>query len=627
VAYIAVAESWETRNRSPVTGDEPQYLIMADALATDHSLELSRAYARDAVSHRIGAEPGDHSVISASGTFNIHQAGLPILIAPVFSRFGLIGVRVTLCVFAASIPVMFFALARLSGLHRADAAVLASAAAFGLPFLAAAGQVYPDLPSGVLLLFLVTVACGVARGRTFAGWQATAALALALLPWLHVKNALAAMVMCGTLLHLSRAAGGRPRWPVVARLCIPLALSMGLLLAFNARTLGGVFGALSAQAVAGAGLRQAGMILLGLHFDQLEGAFFQQPLFLAGLAGLPLLFARSRALALGLSATYLAVLLPNSFHPCWYGCFSIGGRFQSSVIALWFVPLLSLYVEVTARGRLMVLAGAGVAVAWQLFLMMRWASWGPLHFYSVMTTDVLARNSLVVTSWRPFLPSFFDFRDYLTRAPNLAALAAGAAILGTGLVLTRGARMHGGRKTVVIVSRRSRVLAALAVVGFMVAALIWRGRMEPIILLDRFADAVVRPAGAREQVATIRSAGDPASRRRILCTRPPARVTWRVTLPDDAVLSVGAIPETSAAPVSPAEVTFRVGVSDGSGYKELSVSRIGLGPVASPWVEITVDLTRYSGRTVEIIFNTAADGVGGSDVAACWGEPMIRTRG
>ena len=81
------------------------------------------------------------------------------------------------------------------------------------------------------------------------------------------------------------------------------------------------------------------MIFLGLHFDQAQGMFVQQPVLLIGLLGIAPFAVRRPILAVGTSLSYLAVLLPNSFHDCWYGCYSFGGRFMWSVIALWFLPL------------------------------------------------------------------------------------------------------------------------------------------------------------------------------------------------------------------------------------------------------------------------------------------------
>ena len=44
VFYAVTALTWDREGRARVTGDEPHYLIVSDAIVRDHSLDVRRAY-------------------------------------------------------------------------------------------------------------------------------------------------------------------------------------------------------------------------------------------------------------------------------------------------------------------------------------------------------------------------------------------------------------------------------------------------------------------------------------------------------------------------------------------------------------------------------------------------------
>ncbi len=83
-------------------------------------------------------------------------------------------------------------------------------------------------------------------------------------------------------------------------------------------------------------------ILLGLHLDQGQGIFSQQPLLLLGLVGLGTLVRDDRRGALALGLLYSSLLVPNAAHPNWYGGWSFVGRFHWSSFLLWLFPLAHL---------------------------------------------------------------------------------------------------------------------------------------------------------------------------------------------------------------------------------------------------------------------------------------------
>ncbi len=117
VLYVALPLGWERNHRSPLTGDEPHYVVVADAIVHDHGLDVEPAYDRDAINRRI-AGPIDwrnHSLTRGSRSFSIHGIGVPVLVAPLFALLGIEGVRLTLGLLAGPVPFLFFGIARLRG--------------------------------------------------------------------------------------------------------------------------------------------------------------------------------------------------------------------------------------------------------------------------------------------------------------------------------------------------------------------------------------------------------------------------------------------------------------------------------------------------------------------------------
>jgi hypothetical protein len=412
---------------------------VADAIGRRGTLDVRQAYDREARVTRF-AGPLDwqnHTRTGTAGTFSVHDPGLPALIALVFRQFGVPGVRVLLGLIAGLVPFLFYAIARSRGLPVVDAAILAISCALGLPFLAASGQIYPDLVSGVALLTLVTVALQVDRAPLEAWQTVVAACLLALLPWLHIKNAVAALMFAGTIAWLAlRHRANSPARRRVAYVVAPLALSLLGRLAYNLFAFGHPTGPLSGVDAAGATVRQAAMIFLGLHFDQLEGLFLHQPLFVIGLAGLAVLWRRARCLSIGVAAAYLAILLPNAFHNCWYGCWSMGGRFMWSVAGFWFVPVVFFYAELGRQARSMVLAATAPAIAYQVVLWHRWSGWAAHHLYSQLNANPVERNSLFSVGWARVLPSYMDFDHYLTPVANVLALTIACGLVAAGILFS-----------------------------------------------------------------------------------------------------------------------------------------------------------------------------------------------
>src|SRR5262249_12974747 len=134
-------------------------------------------------------------------------------------------------------------------------------------------------------------------------------------------------------------------------------------------------------------------IFLGLHLDQSQGMFVQQPLLLAGVAAFPLFIARRRGLALLWILLYLSLILPNALELTRYGGDGPDGRFAWSAAWLWAVPIG--YVVEAAHGALAPWVRRAAIAAWlyQAALALRWLRTPDLLF-PALDEHLALRDSL-----------------------------------------------------------------------------------------------------------------------------------------------------------------------------------------------------------------------------------------
>jgi hypothetical protein len=627
-----VALNWQRRNVSPVTGDEPHYLIIADAITRDGTVDIDRAYRRDAIRHRIIGPIDRHSVVTPRGTFSIHNLGLPLIIAPLFRSFGIAGARISVALITAALPFVLFSIARRNGVRVRDALWLALGCSLGMPFLVGAGQIFPDLPTGILVVALIWLLRAQPKGEIVSGFSVVTAGVLAgVLPWLHLKNLpVMAVLLVAIGIHQRRRATTAVHELLLA---LPVACSLGLLALYNWHAFRGVLGPYTADTAVGASLEQATMIFAGLHFDQAQGIFFQHPLLFFGLCGLPALWRRDKWLALVIWSAYLVVLIPNAFHTTWYGGYSISGRFFWSVAPLWCVAFVYTYVESGSAQRRLLNVLLTTSIIWQAFLLARFARGGPAPLYTVWTTSLVGRNTTWDRRWD--WPSFYDFDRYLTYSPNGEAVMISAAVLilaigcwglGRGNV-ARQPRSHGGGAR----TWGRTCLAGLVVCG-LGAAGAWqmRPRSGAFDLLQQWSLAEKRSVGDVSAVIHLQDIQLDGVTRSAVCASATSRFTWTFRVPRMSVLRTWTALEVAEGDPVASDIVFRVSIADRHGYEDLFLRTLsnGLRSQAARWTEAEVDLSRYAGRDVALMLNTGFSQPRSESergVRACWGGPTVAT--
>jgi hypothetical protein len=202
--------------RLKVTGDEPWYLLQTYAFLHGHGFDLAPVLRDHALyAQLLGHAPDDHTAdyLGSGERVLVNMPGYAVAIAP----FYLIGGRALVIAFQALVAsltgVLVFGEARRLFQSRAIALLAWLAYLVPLPVLLYAGQLFPStLAAGVTFLgyVLATRYLPQAQGRNLLGLSVLiGALAFAL-PWLHIKYALVALVLCGTALVMLRP---RLRWP------------------------------------------------------------------------------------------------------------------------------------------------------------------------------------------------------------------------------------------------------------------------------------------------------------------------------------------------------------------------------------------------------------------------------
>ncbi|HEX8843315.1 MAG TPA: hypothetical protein VF791_01535 [Pyrinomonadaceae bacterium] len=441
--YLTVALYWQSKGFYHINGDEPHYLLISDSIVRDGDLLVENNYFTDTSVRRSSpidlSAPG-HVDLHTHNRYSTHNVGLPLVLALPYSVAGVAGAKIFMALLACLWPLLFYrVLLRITG-SRPWSALAAFALGAGLPFVAAGNQIYPDLPAGMLILYAAERIFRVLEGEDEPAPSLRSYLslgaAIGFLPWLHVRMLAPAVIL---LIGYTLAVKRRRRAKTRSQLLLPAAIVLGsitLLIVSNQLFYGNLLG-LHGEGTFTYDLKKIAMIFLGLHWDQSQGMFMQQPLLLLGLVGLvPLVKANWRGAAL-LGILYLSLIVPNSMHPVWYGAFSFAGRFGWAATALWVFPLAYAIKSLLKRSEAAVLMLCMGSIALQAWLAAHW----------LLNDEFLVNHRLPVWAARTFydstglllqLPTFKDFDLYLRHPSNYVFLLGGILLIVTGWLWQRG---------------------------------------------------------------------------------------------------------------------------------------------------------------------------------------------
>jgi hypothetical protein len=443
--YLSVTLFWQWRDIYSITGDEPHYLLITDSLVRDRDVLVRNNYLIDTpVQRAIGLRLSEPATMAGHihNEFSTHNLGLPFILTIPYSLDGVRGAKIFLALLAGLWPFLLYGvLLQITG-SQLWSTIVAFALAVGLPFLAAGNQVFPDLPGGMIVLLVTLRIFERLRGNGGRSLSWTTNLWIALLigflPWLHIRLTAPAMILLLAYLYVTSRKSQPPtraafRYFPAALLVVSL-VSLGI---YNHIAFANVFGPYE-KASLSLEIKKVSMIFLGLHWDQSQGMFMQQPLLLLGLVGIAPLIKDTWRGALLVATIYLSVLLPNSMHATWYGGFSFLGRFGWTGVSLWVFPLAFTVRFLLSRKRWLLALLCASSVLVQGYFAKEWVFQNGFllgqrfNFWS-------SRSFYEGTRFLHRLPTFKNFDDYLKHPANYVFVLLGLLLVISGWLWQRGA--------------------------------------------------------------------------------------------------------------------------------------------------------------------------------------------
>ena len=413
---LAALLIWNARGLYGLSGDEPHYLVISDALWSFRSFDVSAAYLKEALIpqfYSLGLAPSgvslgsdwswSHVVESSNGVFSWHGVLVGWFLAVPLGLFGILGAKIAMTALGAGFAWVVYLLSGqiLTSVRLRLAVSLVLVLTY--PLLLASNQIFPDLPAGGLaLLGLYWLIWEVKGAKARPVVTFVIAFLVALLPWVGIKYAPIAAVILIALLIVSKSK---------VSVVLAGAVSAALLMAFQWYAYDSPFGAF-AEGVVEYG-PEFWLRLSGLVLDQNQGFLFYSPLLWLGLLGIVPLFRFSRLVGVVWLVGVLLFLIPSAAHPGSYGGGSFVGRYGWGAALLFFVPTIFVLASLSRRWLIGVLGGSLVFSAWifvtQVFIGGSYPG-GPvaLDLYTKATDTWLESYSIFFFPLQKLFPAFYD---------------------------------------------------------------------------------------------------------------------------------------------------------------------------------------------------------------------------
>jgi len=410
----------------PATGDEVHYLLMADSLKQEGTLDLKRTFAEQRWREVYpGASLDFHGHPDRQGRWiSRHMPGLSVVILPGYALLGRWGASAVNLALAAWALLLLYGLARDLGAKPGQAFFMYAVALVSAPWSMYGYLLYP-----VAMGMFLTTASGRVLARPAqpaSGWLL--GIFLGLLPWFHQGFASLSLALAGVAVWLWAR---RQAWKAIAGL-LASGAAFGLLFTW-------VFFRFYHQAFQAGdyafGLRPGFFLsaCLGLAVDRYYGALLAAPVLLAGAAGL-IRLGRSRGPeALMIWACLGASVLTAALFVDWTGFSASFPRLIAPAGFLLFAGLAFFPLRPGTAACRFVL---GTAAAAGLVSLAAWIL--PPLLYE------LPRERIFRVLGSHHVPPFWKLAPSLSHEPGTWALlhAAGLWLIGAGVVvwLLRGSR-------------------------------------------------------------------------------------------------------------------------------------------------------------------------------------------
>jgi hypothetical protein len=383
VFYFAMLPS-VFRHLSPVTGDEPFYIMTAISMFRDRNLDETSNYAnRDYEEfypeHPLPADwqgwpafprtlPPHPAVTERDGLYTKHALGLSALIAVPYELAGRAGAVLLVLICAVLLSGQMFLFSRESSIPERYAALTAIALAVSMPLAPYAMLIFPEIPAALLILY--TIRRLSSSENTTGRWILTG-VAIGFLPWLHQRFAVMSVVFAAAILiHLWQKRTYRP-----AVALVPVAAGGFSIIAYNFWLYGqptqniedhdgfsGVTGTLNGAA--------------GLALDAQWGLFIAMPVALFALAAIPRWARMVPFRAMLCFASVIPYLIIVAAYQVWWGEWGPPARYLVPIVPLLSAPLAAWLWAASRTQRL------AAGLAWMVGMVLTFVGFAnPQRFY------------------------------------------------------------------------------------------------------------------------------------------------------------------------------------------------------------------------------------------------------
>ena len=451
-------------------GDEPHYLVITQSLLRDHDLKVENNYLHGDFREFYANDLKPHYLRRGQNgeIYSIHAPGLPALVAPVFELFGYPGVLVFLSLVSAGATSLTWTavwrVTRNAGASWFGWAVVALSA----PFFFHAFTMYPDGPGGAVLMVTVLALTLTEEEELSAARLAVCGGTLAVLPWLHTRFAILAL-MAGAVLALRLMAAKRRVRRLSALLALPVASALAWF-AFFYMVYGTPDPAAPYNGYTQTSTANLARGIPGLLFDQQFGLLPNAPAYLTAALGFVPLLRRRPRLACELMAVAAPYAVAVAAYEMWWGGYSAPARFLTPLLLPLAIPAGAWFAG--ARSSVARMLGiAAIFVSLLITLTLATVERGALLFNARDGASRLLLWMSPLVDVTTGLPSLFLSAPLTAVAHALVWLAAIAMVTGTAGFLVR---RNVTPPTIVIVAGLAGAASAM-----LALSLIWPATASP----------------------------------------------------------------------------------------------------------------------------------------------------
>lgn len=415
--------AWNHAGRNSITGDEPHYLIIADAIGKHKTLELTRSYEEEFKTQRIfaaglaapEAKPSPqntHAVQGPHGLFSIHNIGLSLLLMIPFLCAGVMGAKIFMIILNGALIIVAWKISALFVSNKNIRFFIVLATCIAFPLIPAANQLFPDILAGILSLSALYWFITAHQKRSMTK-EIFLMCSIAFLPWLQIKLTVTAAIL---LIAIASKIGIETK--KLSRPIIFIGIfifSLCLMAAYNQYAFGKISGPYSNGALVIN--KTSFMVFVGLLLDQNQGFFMQNPITFVGLAFIGKFYVRSKSTLALSGLVFFSLLIPNALHPNWYGGWSISGRFEWSASIVFMLVTLFGLAQLANSHKRIYRTIISISCVWQIQLFYQYSFQNP-RIYNKSASTALDLYSLFYRKIYAWLPALYNSEWAYSYIPN-----------------------------------------------------------------------------------------------------------------------------------------------------------------------------------------------------------------